>query len=388
MAGARLFINDKTIKKDGTSAVYALVHINYKSLKINTGVTVSPDRFDKIKGRVRGTSKEDRDENLIIDNCLSRINEIFVRYRLQQKMLTADLLLREYKNPSMYIDFYKFLETKINERVRNKEIAAVSGKHQKVLLHKLKAFKNEMCFAEIDLKLIARFKNHCRLHDGNCVNTIEKLMSHWICYMNLAQREGIIFTNPFDNYVKRRTEPNRVYLNEQELKKLIEIYEKNQFYDTLHRSLRHFLFMCFTGLRISDFMKLKPENVHDDNIKFVPWKTRVKKAAEITVPLIEKAKKLITDEKPKSGFLFDTITEQNLNEQLKIIAIKAEIDKTITNHTARHTFASLFLDKTNDVATLQRILGHSNIKETMIYVHISTKKISEQMGEFGRLLGV
>jgi site-specific recombinase XerD len=84
--------------------------------------------------------------------------------------------------------------------------------------------------------------------------------------------------------------------------------------------------------------------------------------------------------------LFGTITEQKMNEYLKKIMDFAAIDKPITNHSARHTFATMFLDKTNDVATLQKLLGHTNIRETMVYVHISTKKITEQMGNFGRLL--
>ena len=58
MASARLFLNEKTVKKDGKTAVYALVHLENKSIKINTGVSVALDRFDKAKGRVKGTDKD------------------------------------------------------------------------------------------------------------------------------------------------------------------------------------------------------------------------------------------------------------------------------------------------------------------------------------------
>ncbi len=163
MATGRLFINENAIKKDGKAAVYALVHIDYKSIKINTGVCVEPARFDKVKGRVRGTAKADKDANLIIDKCLASINEIFVRYRLQERVLTADLLLREYKNPSMYVDFYAFMDKKILDRVKSKDIGATSGKHHRVLLNKLKEYKKTLSFAEIDLKMITNFRNFCRL---------------------------------------------------------------------------------------------------------------------------------------------------------------------------------------------------------------------------------
>ncbi|MCX6237334.1 MAG: hypothetical protein NTY07_07210, partial [Bacteroidia bacterium] len=69
MATKRLFQNQKTVKKDSTAAVYALVHIDNKSIKIGTGVSVTLERFDLKEGRVKGNSKDDNDANLIIDRC-------------------------------------------------------------------------------------------------------------------------------------------------------------------------------------------------------------------------------------------------------------------------------------------------------------------------------
>jgi len=77
-----------------------------------------------------------------------------------------------------------------------------------------------------------------------------------------------------------------------------------------------------------------------------------------------------------------------MNDQLKEIATATGIHKEITNHSARHTFATNFIELTSDVATLQRLLGHSNIRETMLYVHVSTGKINKQMQNFDELLGL
>lgn len=386
MASARLFVNEKTVKKDGSVAVYALVHLQNRSIKINTGVSVALDRYDKAKGRVRGNDKTAKDANLVIDKCLSAINEIFVRYRLQHRALTVDLLLREYKNPSLFVDFYGFLEQKINERVRTKEIGAVSGKHHKVLLNKLKEYKPELTFAEIDLKFINSFRGWCRKEKGNSVNTIQKFFGYFRCYMNIAVREEIISQNPFDLIHLRRVDVSRVYLNEEELKSLFNLYVDPELSEALRRTLRHFLFMCLTGLRISDLIRLKKENIQDQTLKFIPHKTNSKKRLELHIPLVDQARKLIQEEASECDFVFVTISEQKMNEQLKTISGAAKLKKEITNHSARHTFATLFLKKTKDVATLQRILGHSNISETMVYVHISTKEIDQQMKTFGESL--
>ena len=94
----------------------------------------------------------------------------------------------------------------------------------------------------------------------------------------------------------KRVDVSIVYLTEDELKKLADFYKKGQYQENYHRTLRHFLFMCYTGVRISDLQRLKPENIQENTLKFVPYKTRAQKGKEIQIPLIDKAKKLIADE--------------------------------------------------------------------------------------------
>ena len=388
MAAGKIYVNEKLVKKNGTVAVYAQVNVGNQSVRINTGICVELARLDKVKGRVKGTSKADKDANLIIDKCLATINEIFVRYRLQHRILTADLLIREYKNPSMYVDFYAYMDKKIIERIKNKDIGATSGKHHRVLLNKLKEYKKNLSFAEIDLKMINSFKNYCRITKKNDVNTVHKMLSYWQTYMNIAKREEIISSNPFDNIQFKRIEPQRIYLTDMELKKMFELYEKEELPEHLHRTLRHFLFMCLTGVRISDFIRLKTENVQENALRFVPHKTSAMKRKELHVTLIDRAIQLIKNEDSPTDFIFQSISEQKMNEQLKEIAAAAKIKKEITNHSARHTFATNFIELTSDVATLQKILGHSNIRETMLYVHVSTGKIDQQMNNFGSLLNL
>ena len=387
MANTRLYINKKTVKKNGTVAVYALIHLNNKTTKINTGVSVLLDKFDEKKGRIKGNSKEVKDNNLIIDKCLSQINEIFVRYRLQNRELTPDLLIREYKNPTFYIDFYAFLDKQISERVSSKELQPSSGRHHRVLLNKLKDFKSNLSFTEIDLKLISQFQKYCRVTKKNDINTVHKMLSYWQTYMNIAKRNEIISSNPFDNFQFNRIATQREFLTERELKSLVELYDDEEIKNHLQRTLRHFLFMRLTGIRISDLIRLKKENIQENALKFIPHKTHSRKRKELHIPIVDKAQILISDETENlTDYVFNTISEQQMNNQLKVIAKIAGLQKKITNHSARHTFATLFLEKTSDVATLQRILGHTNIRETMLYVHIGNGKINSQMDNFNKLL--
>ena len=68
-----------------------------------------------------------------------------------------------------------------------------------------------------------------------------------------------------------------------------------------------------------------------------------------------------------------------MREYIKLVAKVCEIDKDISFHCARHTFATIFLRNTKDLASLQKILGHSNIQETMIYAHTMTEDVQKAM---------
>ena len=146
--------------------------------------------------------------------------------------------------------------------------------------------------------------------------------------------------------------------------------------------LRHFLFMSLTGLRISDFTSLTFDNIANETLRLYPIKTRSKKKQMVKIPLCQQALRLILDEGNTVGRLFHPCTEQRMNTNIKSIAAAAGIKKPLTNHSARHTFATLFIKKTSDVATLQRLLGHSRIEETMVYVHITEENLILQMKRF------
>ncbi|GET30520.1 Arm DNA-binding domain-containing protein [Prolixibacter sp. SD074] len=104
------------VKNDGTAPVYMVVYVNGERVQFHTKVFCEPGRFVVEKGAVKGSSKAAKDQNLIIENSRNRLNEIFVRYRLQNKALTPTLVKNEYKNPSLRVDFHAFMTEAIKER--------------------------------------------------------------------------------------------------------------------------------------------------------------------------------------------------------------------------------------------------------------------------------
>jgi site-specific recombinase XerD len=82
--------------------------------------------------------------------------------------------------------------------------------------------------------------------------------------------------------------------------------------------------------------------------------------------------------------VFETISSQKTNQSLKRIAKKANIDKALTFHVARHTFATMFLELGGAIETLQQLLGHADLSTTQIYAHITNKRKHIEMENFNQ----
>lgn len=374
------YINSKQIGKAGQVAVYVMVHVDYKTLKFKTGVSCPATNWDEKTLRIKGNSKEIKDDNLVIEQCLARLNDIAVRYRLQNIHLSAELLKNEWKNPARRIDFYKFFDEAIAER--KTDLAPNTVKSHKSAIEIMKIFKPKLSFSEITPDYLENFQRWLRTKHGNDTNTIHTKMRILRNYLNVAIRKGIISENPFTRVKLKKATTSRVFLNPEELKILWDLYEKNSLTEAKQKILRHFLFMCFTGLRISDMKQLTQGNVIGEMLIFNVVKTKQVKKNMVKVPLNSYASRLIADEKSTSKLLFNTISEQKMNTYIKKIVIAAGILKDITNHSGRHTFATCWLKKTKDLAQLQVLLGHSNIAETMIYVHVDDEMLRGEMKNF------
>ena len=136
-------------------------------------------------------------------------------------------------------------------------------------------------------------------------------------------------------------------------------------------------------------INLNFEMIINNTIILTPYKTRNQKQQSISIPLCKPALKLIKDENKNGGAgkVFKTFAEQTMNKKLKDICELAGIRKRVTTHVARHTFATLFLERNpGDVATLNRLLGHSRLQETMVYVSISEKVKKRQLSKFDGMI--
>ena len=384
MHNVKILLRDTYKNKDGESAVVLQIYIRSHRVVLPTGILVSEDLWDDDRKLVRSKHDKAKDYNLIIQQCLALLNEIFVKYRLNVRELTPDLLRVEFRNPSRFLDFTEWMRKEIKDR-KGMISASTIVMHYSILSC-LEKYQQHVLFSEIDIRFLERFEKHLKLQEKNRVDTISKKMRVLRMYLNRAKRNNIIKTNPFDGFKIKKGKGRLIYLEEPELKKMIKLYGRELAPRNMKKTLRYFLFACLTGLRISDIKRLTYEHMINDLIVIVPQKKLNTDHETVTIPLSKSAKNILKEDDRIRGKVFECYSDPVTNRYLKDICKLLNIPKPITFHSARHTFATLFLEKTNDLASLQKLLGHASIAQTMVYAHVSETKKREQIKVFDDLI--
>ncbi len=207
--------------------------------------------------------------------------------------------------------------------------------------------------------------------------------------INKAIRAGLIFVDPFNGYKISTERVDRGFLTEDELEKMMS---KNFASARLNQVRDIFIFACFTGLAYIDLAHLRVDNIQkmfDGRWWIVTH--RQKTNTKVMVPLLPPAMKILKKYEGEftDGKLLPIITNQKLNCYLKEIADICGINKNITFHLARHTFATtMTLGKGVPIESVSKMLGHTNIQTTQIYARITNDKISKDMEILSHNLGV
>lgn len=363
--------------KNGTCSLYIYLHSKGTAKKVFLGLQVLPKQFDEDKGRVKGNTAFAKDANLIIENELAKIYQIELHYRIANKPIDLQTLVNELNNPMPKYDFIQFWEAQME--FQKQLLKASTYRQQKAALQKLKKYKEVIPFNTIDEHFIKNLEMWCKNNQKNLPATISTFLKNIKKYLHIANKQGIYTAINFTDVKVKSFKSNRTYLDKHELQ-LIDAYYYSDFIPKHHQlTLKRFLFACFTSLRISDILKITRENIINNELVYVSEKTqKINK-----IKLNHTALRYLN----KEGDLFsDTFTPEYINRTLKEIATYLGITKKITFHVSRHTFATMFLIQGGSVVNLQKILDHSNIRETMIYVHIVDAALNDEISLMDNIL--
>jgi len=356
------------VNKDGTSIVYLKIVSRKEKERINFDILVNPKNWDPQKRRVKPSDKYSKDLNLVLDNIEAKITNIKTVYRLSEKVLTPKILRKELMEGVPRVNFNAFAKLCLTED--KGLIKDGTYRRYESVLEKLIDFKEEIFFNEIDDQFFNEFRRHFA-KKGNQATTLNSNVSVIKKWLRRAQKKGIKLKVDLDDIISGSTSGNRVALTPDELKKVCGYYFAD-WINPIHKlTLGYFLFSCFTGLRLSDVMNLCRAEL-DDEIQFVSVKT----SKDQIISLNKKAKEIIEG---YEQLFVDFIHPNTMNEELKNIMKHLGIKKKISFHCARHSFATNFLRMGGKPEKLQKLLGHSKITTTMIYVHILSAEANEEI---------
>lgn len=365
------------VKRDGTQTVYIQAIINRTVARVNLGFCVACKDFDADKGLIKKEAPNADLLNFQITEGIAKAHKIYLDFKYNDRFLTPELFRNEFVDPSLMMDFVRFMESEIE--LRKSKLEKVTYGAHITTLNKMKSFKKHILFHELTVEFIQKMENEFIQKYKLKANTVHKVFRIIKVYLHLAERKGIRFKNPFKDYKIKSTRPQKPILSFEEVKRLFAYFHSEDIKASHRKVLRYFLFSCCTGVRISDISLLEWNHLHDDTLVFLPYKTR-KGGKFISIPLTRVSLSLIEDKKG-SKFLFDCFAKQVTNRILKEIAVVDEVNikKDMTYHISRHTFATEFMDRGGQLDTLQQLLGHSMITTTMQYDKVKDERKRDEL---------
>lgn len=370
----RLVYNRKNcLNANGKALIQVEAYLNRQKAYFSTHIYVRPEEWDAKKGQIVRHPHEEC-LNRMLDEFILHLQSVELEGWKQGKEVSLSML-REDGQTERKQDFFAFGRTYVEHSGRKE-----STKHNlHTTLSLLGEFSPKLDVTDVDYPMLLRFERFLQIRQLQ-TNTIAKHMRHLRTFCNEAVRQGLLASgsSPFVNYQIKTTGSKHAFLLPEELQKL-----ENLSGTVLTPGLRHtldaFLFCCYTGVRYSDFVKLRRESiVYPDGVH--AWLTfrSQKTSVEVRIPLYllfqGKAMKLLK-KYPDEEVFFRIKSNPAINKELVRLGRLAGIEKHFSFHSARHTNATLLIYSGAQLTTVQKLLGHRSIKTTQVYGEVFSQTL-------------
>lgn len=387
-------------RKNDKGEVPVVIRIKLHGLKrdISSGVRVNPDQWSSKFAAVKGTSEGAKQTNQLFTVSKNRLFQLFTKLSFAGDV-DIDDLVDEYHGKERPKEHQLLqLVTEHNESIKKRiGIDYTASTQQKYWAMEIRLTqyvkealkKKDIPITTLDRKFIAGFFLYLKDVHRNQHNSATKTIKNLKRVLSYAVEQGYIHQNPFAGYQCGYKETPRTILTHEELKR---IEEKTFSMFRLELAKDLFLLQCYTGLSYVDLAGLKWKNIVkgcDD----VYWLEIVrKKTGSVTqIPLFPVALRIISKyNKAKQyepeGLLLPAYCIQKTNAYLKEIADICGINKTLTTHAGRRTFAStVMLNNGVRIEAVSRMLAHSSIRVTQQYAKVFDHHLLEQTRHIERL---
>lgn len=377
--------------KSGRVPILMQLTIGQQTCHISTKQNILPEKWGD--GKPIGHTREDQAITAVLEEIRTKAYYKFLQLQGQNINVTPErlkqaLLGKDQVQPRGYVEIFdqwlveysKMVGITTSKRTLDKYIL-VRNRLQEYIASQLGV--KDISLEEVTPKFLSNFDNYLRVEYNMANNHAMKIRQKLRTIYKVAIDNGWVSKNPFST-VKIHFDPvERDVLTKSELTALIQT---DMIFDRLEKMRDVFVFACFTGLAHCDVAGLTKENIITDEAGQVWLKTHRQKTSEmVDIPLLEIPQLIIKKYqgmKELNGKLLPTLTNSCSNLYLKEVAVRCGINKTLTFHMARHTFATtVTLSNGVPIESVAKMLGHRNIRTTQIYAKIIKDKLAEDMSK-------
>lgn len=381
------YIKRQALLRNGQAPIMVRISFRGRRAHLSTHLSVAPQYWDVTRHRVSDRSAD----AMVLNGELAAICRRIERCYLEQRSnaeLTAECIkqcfLRANRQPvSLLTCVARHLE-QIVLHVGLDCSASTYYRYRSVEKH-LRRFvelhygRSDLSLRQLDERFVAAFHGFL-VREVRChKNTIWVYLSALKHILSRARSRGSEVDDLFANYKLRNEYVERNYLTLDELRRLIEL---DALVEPLQLVRDGFLFSCFTGLSFIDVKQLRMRHIRyvEDDV----WveTTRTKTGSRVQVRLFELPQTILARRIPDDPEdpIFPLPSNSWCNTRLGQLMRLAGIEKHITFHSARHTFATtLTLAQGLPIETISKLLGHSNIRTTQIYASVTRHQLDDQM---------
>ncbi len=380
--------------KTTDSSVYARVTVNKKRVEISLKKTVKTKHWDAAKGKLKSNAPDYNSFNTYLEFVQSKLVECYQELQLKREFVTAETIkshfLCEDEDAHSLNELFDY-----HHQTESGKLSASTNKNYKITKSyvfefiKEKMKRDDIYLNQLNYKFITDLDYYMRTcpprqHKKSLNNNgMMKHMQRFRKILSLGVKLEWMDKNPFNAYEIRFDKVEREFLTEKELS---AIEKKEISIERLQIIRDMFVFSCYTGLAYVDAVNLPVSSIRNgiDGQLWIYTK-REKTKTPVKIPVLPKALEIIERYKnnPRSayyGTIFPMISNQKLNSYLKEIADLCGINKNLTFHVFRHTFAtSVTLRNGVPIETVSKLLGHKSISTTQIYAKVVENKVGEDM---------
>lgn len=379
------------MRTDGVCPLYVRCTLHGQRFEVATGFSLLPENWNETAQLIKGRTEDVRIINNLLGKIRTKILDVFNRLESLGEpfdiLSIRDKFLGREKGKGL-IEMFESVIKEVEAKV-GKEYSNGTLKHYQTSKKRVQEFlktnvgRNDITLSKVDFGFLNAFDLFLKTEKSVTPNTALTYHKHLKKVFNTAISLGHILHNPYESFKPTRNKTNRDFLNMYELE---EVRNKKITIPRMDLVRDIFIFASFTGLSYSDLKKLSTYHIQkgSDGKDWVII-DRSKTNSRCAIPLLPTAIDILKkyEKHPvvlSTNKLLPVYSNQKMNSYLKELADICGIQKNLSMHVARHTFAtSVTLTNGVPLETVSKMLGHTSLKTTQIYARIVDSKISKDM---------